>query len=343
MIRSWRSKRQRTHEQELAERRAQDLSALPVRAAGAARGIAKKSVEATRETVHEQLLERAKAQEALSDDQIWRRYQVRHLVLFVTIPAVLVGTAGIATAYGTGLMSHEAPAPKCQPVKVPAPPAGSFSIVVMNASGQNGAATDVGRDLTRRGFKVTSMETAPRSLYVKAPVKIFHGKNGLDQALLAAQTIAGAELAYDGRKGTDISFVLGADFTKMLPAPPPKPPKLNEFTVNVYNATWKPGLATDTLAELKKRGFKVGKSGNDPDKSFLPKDTAVIRYGQDADLAAKLVAKHFPGARLDQVSRDNMTIDVVLGNNFETLVPVADVPKPPPVRKDPPTVMRPCD
>lgn len=298
----------------------------------------------TRDTVHKELLERAKAQEALSDDQIWRRYQFRHLAAFITIPALLLGTASIAAAYGTGLMSAETQTPICQPVVALAPAFGSFKVTVMNASSQNGAGHTVGRDLTRRGFNVADVTTAPRTLYVKPPARIFHGDAGLDQALLAAQTIDGAQLENDGRAGTSIAFVIGADFTKMLPAPPPKPPAMDSFKVNVYNTTWRGGLAKGAFTELKARGFSVGKQGNDPDNSFLPDDVAVILHGPDSDLAAGLVARHFKGAVLREVARDNTTIDVLLGNKYESVTPVAELPKKQATRKDPPhTVTRPCE
>ena len=319
-----------------------DRPSLSARTGHASRDLARRSLGLTRDTVHKELLERARAQEELSDDQIWRRYQFRHLAAFITIPAVLLGTASIATAYGTGMLSKDPAPPACQPLVVPAPPAASFNIKVLNTSGQNGAAHEVARNLTRRGFTVVEASTAPRTLYVKAPVRIYHGKDGLDQALLAAQTVAGADLEFDGRAGTSISFVLGAEFTTMLPAPPPKPPDQKSYKVNVYNATWKPGLAKAAMAELTARGFNPGKQGNDPDKSFLPDDVAVIRHGPDADLAAAQVARHIKGAVLSEVSRDNKVIDVVLGNKFERVTPLADMPRVV-VRKDPPpTVSRPC-
>ncbi|MFC7490106.1 MULTISPECIES: LytR C-terminal domain-containing protein [unclassified Knoellia] len=297
----------------------------------------------TRDTVHREFLERAKSQEALSDDQIWRRYQFRHLAAFVTIPALLLGTASIAAAYGSGLMSSD-PVPVCQPVVALAPAFGSFKVTVMNASGQNGAGQVVGRDLSRRGFNVGDVTTAPRTLYVKAPARIYHGKNGLDQALLVAQTVDGAELENDGRAGTSVVFVIGGDFTKMLPAPPPKQPALSSFTVNVYNTTWRPGLAKTALAELASRGFTTGKQGNNPDGSFLPDDVAVVLHGPDADLAAGLVAREIKGSVLREVPRDNMTIDVLIGNKFESVTPRTELPRKQAVRKDPPhTVTRPCD
>lgn len=316
---------------------------LPARTVGAAGDLARRSVDMTRDTVHKELLERAKAQEALSDEQIWRRYQFRHLAAFITIPALLLGSASIAAAYGSGLMSSK-PIVICQPVVALAPAADSFKVKILNSSGVNGAGHVVGKDLSRRGFVVTEVSTAPRGLYVKAPARIYHGKASLDQALLVAQSIDGAELEDDGRGGTGITFVIGADFTKMLPAPPPKQPEQNSYKVNVYNATWRSGLAKSTLTELTARGFSPGKQGNDPDKSFLPNDVAVIRYGPDADLAAAQVARHIKGAVLREVPRDNMTIDVILGNRFEGVTPTAEMPRKEAVRKDPPpTVSRPCE
>lgn len=320
-----------------------ERSPLPARAVSAAGDLAKRSVGMTRDTVHKELLERAKAQEALSDDQIWRRYQFRHLAAFITIPALLLGTASIAAAYGSGLMTSE-PKVICQPIVVPAPAMNSFKVTVLNSSGLNGVGHVVGRDLSRRGYVVPTVSSAPRGLYVKAPARIYHGKAGLDQALLLAQTIAGAELENDGRAGTGVTFVIGADFTKMLPAPPPKPPSQKSYKVNVYNATWRSGLAKSTLAELTARGFSPGKQGNDPDKSFLPNDVAVIRHGPDADLAAAQVAIHIKGAVLREVPRDNLTIDVILGNLFEGVTPAAELPKKKVLPKEPPpTVSRPCE
>ena len=119
---------------------------------------------------------------------------------------------------------------------------------------------------------------------------------------------------------------------------------MSSYTVNVYNTTWRSGLAKSTLADLTSRGFKGGKQGNDPDGSFLPNEVAVIRHGPDADLAAAQVARHIDGATLAEVPRDNMTIDVVLGNRFDKVTPVAQMPPKPAVRKDPPpTVSRPCE
>jgi hypothetical protein len=306
-----------------------------------ARGAVGSAARGTRSVLRRHVGDRARAAEALTAEQSHRRHQVRQIVVLVTLPGVLLGTASIAAAYGSGLMRHEEAT--CDPVVVPAPARGSFPVTVLNASGINGGASTVGRDLTRRGFRVVEASTAPTDLYVSGTVSIFHGKQGLDQALLAAQQVTGATLVDDGRPGTGIAFVLGATFGGLLPAPPPKPPAARTVTVNVYNTTWRSGLAADVSAELTDRGFRKGKSGNDPQGRFLPEDTAVVRHGADGDLAAALVAQHLPGARLEQVARPGTTVDVLLGSRFDALTPVAALPKPTPEPPAPaPTVARPC-
>ncbi|HYN30114.1 MAG TPA: LytR C-terminal domain-containing protein [Dermatophilaceae bacterium] len=296
---------------------------------------------ATRDLLRRHVGDRARAAEELTADQSHRRHQVRQITVLVTLPGVLLGTASIAAAYGSGLMGHEVQT--CDPVVVAAPARTSFPIKVLNASGINGAATTVGRDLARRGFTVAETTTAPSDLYVSGTVSIFHGDAGLDQALLAAQQVTGATLVDDGRPGPGIAFVLGAKFDGMLPAPPPKPPAARTVKVNVYNTTWRSGLAAEVRDELVGRGFATGKAGNDPESRFLPDDVAVIRHGPDADLAAALVAAHLTGARLEQVERPGTAVDVLLGNRFTELTPVTALPKPTPEPPAPaPTVARPC-
>jgi hypothetical protein len=70
---------------------------------------------------------------------------------------------------------------------------------------------------------------------------------------------------------------------------------------------------------------------------------AVIRYGEEGDLAAALLKGHLPGAELRKDTRAGTTIDLVLGNEFTALADLADVPRLP-VRPAPvvPTVARPC-
>ena len=56
--------------------------------------------------------------------------------------------------------------------------------------------------------------------------------------------------------------------------------------------------------------------------------TALIRYGEEGDLAAKIVAQHVPGATLRKDGRAGTSVDVVIGNAYTALVPKAGGPGP---------------
>jgi hypothetical protein len=134
----------------------------------------------------------------------------------------------------------------------------------------------------------------------------------------------------------------GSGFSSLAPRPPVDMPRPGNVRVNVYNATWRPGLAKDVRTQLAARGFKPATMGNDPDGAFLPVDSAWVRYGKDQYLEAKLLAQHFPGAVLKEVDREGTVLDVVLGNRFTALTPVAEVPWLPPLpKKGAETVARP--
>jgi hypothetical protein len=280
----------------------------------------------------------------LTPEQWWKRHRRRQLTAFITFPALILGTGSIATAFSTGLFDHTVVKPACTPTVVQAPAKSSFSVSVMNATGQSGKATTVARELEHRKFKVSNASTAPDSLLVRDPALIYYGRAGLDQALLVQQQVAGSALYYDGRTGKNVTLVIGLGFKKLVDVPPAPPPLPREIKVNVYNTTFRSGLAKTAADKLEARGFKGGKVGNDPELAFLPKNTAVIRFGPDAQPAAKVLAQHVPGAQLKLVEdRAGTALDLVIGNRYTDLVPLADVPAPPPRPVlPPPTVARPC-
>ncbi|NYE00649.1 hypothetical protein BJY21_001833 [Kineosphaera limosa] len=270
-----------------------------------------------------------------------RRNRRLGIAAFVSVPAVALGTVTMAGAYGYNLMSSSSPT--CTPQVVRAPERDSFRLTVLNASGYNGKATPIGKELLKRGFDVAEVGTVPSGGLMSGQGTINYGADGRDQALLVAAQVKGANLHFDGRQGPSVSFVIGGTFPGLVEVPPPPPPLPQEVTVNVYNTTFRSGLATDVSNQLTDRGFVTGKYGNDPDNGFLPDDVAVIRYGEDGAEGARLVAQHVPGARLQQVPRVSKSVDVVLGNRFEQLTDTALVPTPPPVEPAPPeTVTRPC-
>ena len=280
--------------------------------------------------------------ENLTPSQLWRKHRMRQVMLFVTIPGVLLGTASITAAYSAGWMTPAPPKPSCNPVVVPAPARASFTVNVMNATGRNGVAGLVASGLAKRKFTVGGISNAPESWYVTQSAVVHHGPDGLDQALLTASQIPGAKLFADSRKGTSVDVVVGLAYKDMVAIPPRLKPIPSEVTVNVYNTTYKTGLAKVVADAVAARGFKVKDVSNDPLRT-MQLGTAVIRYGEQGDLAAALLQGHVPGAQLVKDTRTDASLDLVIGNAFTALTPTADVPPLPPRPQQPtPTVARPC-
>lgn len=280
--------------------------------------------------------------ENLTPQDIWRRHRLRQIMLFVTVPGVLLGTLSMTAAYSSGWMSKATTKSACTPVVVPAPARGSFTINVMNATGVDGRAAEVAAGLGKRHFKVADIRNAPESWYVVPPAVVHHGTKGLDQALLTASQIPGAKLFEDSRGGTSVDVVIGLGYKTLVPVPERLKPIPSEVAVNVYNTTYRTGLAQEVGTELTGRGFKVKDVSNDPLRT-LQMGTALIRYGEQGDLAAALLAQHVPGAELRRDTRADATIDLVIGNSYSALVPDAAVPPLPERVKAPvPTVARPC-
>jgi hypothetical protein len=239
-------------------------------------------------------------------------------------------------------MTPAPPKPACSPVVVPAPARGSFTVNVMNATGRNGVAGEVAAGLVKRKFTVKGISNAPESWYVTQSAVVHHGPAGLDQALLTASQIPGAKLFGDSRKGTSVDVVVGLAYKDMVAIPARLKPIPSEVRVNVYNTTYKTGLAKTVADAVAARGFKVKDVSNDPQQT-MQLGTAVIRYGEQGDLAAALLQGHVPGAELVRDDRADATLDLVIGNAFTALTPTADVPPLPPRPKQPvPTVARPC-
>ena len=135
------------------------------------------------------------------------------------------------------------------------------------------------------------------------------------------QQIPGSELFEDeGRTSKSVDVVVGLGYTAMVPLPPRFDPLPSEITMNVYNTTFRTGLASTVAKDLKGRGFKIKDVSNDPQKT-LQMGTALIRYGEEGDLAAKIVAQHLPGATLRKDERAGTSVDVVIGNAYTALVP----------------------
>ncbi len=271
----------------------------------------------------------------------FRRQRRRRLLLFITLPGLLLGTATVATAYGTGLLGS--PEVVCTPVSAPAPERDSFDIKLLNSSDTAGLATDVARELELRDFTIISVGNADSSVYVKGAATLYFGDEGLDNALLLQQQIPGSQLWNDGRGGDSVQLVLGYGFDKLVSEPDPPLPAPSEITLNVYNTTWKPGLAAEVSSELEDREFTVKKTGNDPQMSFLEHEVAVLRFGPDGEREAKRLAQQIEGAQMQKDDRSGSTVDLVLGNKWTALKAQSEVPEVKPYVRPAETIQKPCE
>ncbi|MCR6688891.1 LytR C-terminal domain-containing protein [Cellulomonas sp.] len=110
---------------------------------------------------------------------------------------------------------------------------------------------------------------------------------------------------------------------RSYPCPPEgaRPVSYGKITVNVYNSTKTGGLAATTLASFADRGFKEGKTANQPEFE----GTALVTFGRKGVAAAYTVAAHIPGAQMLLDARKDATVDVTVGTEYTALIPVDKV------------------
>jgi hypothetical protein len=113
-----------------------------------------------------------------------------------------------------------------------------------------------------------------------------------------------------------------------LPAAQADAPPPTEIQVNVYNATSRSGLASTTAGQLRERGFVIRDVANDP-LSRQVTGTAEVRANPEQQAAASVVLAQLPGAVFVPDERPEPTVDLVLGESFESLaVPLPPEPDP---------------
>ncbi|MFG2498206.1 LytR C-terminal domain-containing protein [Streptomyces sp. NPDC048441] len=112
-------------------------------------------------------------------------------------------------------------------------------------------------------------------------------------------------------------------------AKPPAPkalPKPGQIKVNVFNATPRGGLAKDVAAELKKRGFAIGKVDNAPktyDKKV--KGTGILLGAKSAtDTALPVLGTQLAGTENRTDARKGGEVDLILGAKFKDLAKKKD-------------------
>lgn len=110
-----------------------------------------------------------------------------------------------------------------------------------------------------------------------------------------------------------------------------------DVTLNVYNATGRSGLAALTSEEAVTLGFIAGAVANDPLGKTI-EGPAEVRYGPQGKQAGGLVlAMVGAGAVPVEDTREDSTVDLVLGQTFNTLgaVPSPGLPVCPPASPSP--------
>lgn len=277
------------------------------------------------------------------------RHRLRHGIVLV-LATGLVGAAAVYTSpvvveavdawFGSEPVAAK---PACQPTVVTAPAPSSFALNVYNGNDQPGQAGAVAKDMEKRDFVVKKVANDPILAVINGAAQVRYGTKGLANATVVSWQVQGAQLVQDWRKDASVDLVLGVGFRKLVPAVPKPPPEPGTFTVNVYNTTFRSGLASEAATTLENRDFRIGKVSNDPLRSFLPDSVGTLRYGEKGESAAKVVAEQLPGLTMTRDARTSTTVDLVLGNEYTSLLPTHQLPlkperKPEPVK----TVSIPC-
>lgn len=97
-----------------------------------------------------------------------------------------------------------------------------------------------------------------------------------------------------------------------------------KFTLNVYNSTNRHGLAANTAAQLKQRGFVIGQVTNDPLKANVAA-AAQVRGSKSQEAELRSVAAEVPGSQIQTDGRNDPSVDLVLGTAFTSLASTEQV------------------
>ena len=141
----------------------------------------------------------------------------------------------------------------------------------------------------------------------------------------ASGAASGSASAAPSGSGSAAAAPAAAAFAALVPGAVPKPAAV---TVNVYNATNRAGLAGQTAAELKKRGFTIGKIGNAPAalENKVP-GSAQVTGGKAGAAMMTLLGTEVTGSHPVTDKRNDTTVDLVLGNGFSALATPAQAAK----------------
>ncbi|MFC8193633.1 LytR C-terminal domain-containing protein [Cellulomonas sp. NPDC057328] len=148
--------------------------------------------------------------------------------------------------------------------------------------------------------------------------------------LLAGLAVAGVGSAALYTESISVPF-LDRDFTRLAtPSPtaeaycPPEgalPVPADQVPVNVLNGAGRAGLAASTAAALQERGFAVAATDNGASTGGVGRITS----GRNGIAAAYTLRAHLPDALLALDPREDASVDLVLGSEFQQLLPVEQV------------------
>ncbi len=155
---------------------------------------------------------------------------------------------------------------------------------------------------------------------------------GIFGLLLAGLAVAGIGSAAVFSGAVDLPF-LARDFSTASPTPgvgsivpcPPTgalPVAVGEVTVNVYNGSNASGLAGSTATALTERGFAVATVAN---ATLRLGDAARLSFGASGVAAAYTLAAHLEDPVMVLDERQDATVDLIVGERFNDLVPADEV------------------
>jgi hypothetical protein len=284
-------------------------------------------------------------QDQFEPDPRRRRLRRRHTITLVAVLALMVGTFGYAAAYMQGWVGQRSAsaASSCPPgpPAAPAPKPQQIKLNVYNATDEQGRATVVAKALHKRDFVVSTVANDPTYNSVPGPAEVRFGTKGEPAAAVVAGQVKGAKLVPDARTDRSVDLVIGQGFTRLVPQPPKPPAPARSVKMNVYNTTFRTGLASTTAKSLAARGFHVDKVGNDPHPKILSVSGQIV-FGDDGENAARRVALQVAGAKMVNDHRSGSTVDLILGNGYTGLVPVSQATASPVPTTAAPTPSRKC-
>ncbi|GHS88419.1 hypothetical protein AGMMS50218_12340 [Actinomycetota bacterium] len=100
------------------------------------------------------------------------------------------------------------------------------------------------------------------------------------------------------------------------------PVAYSQITVNVFNGAGRVGLAGATANDLRARGFVIGATENAP---ASVQAGAVIRFGTAGIAQAYTLAAHLDDPVMVLDTRADASVDLTVGQGFNTLVPAGSV------------------